>query len=44
MNPYIKDAKTLFSFRHALKKNISIYLQTKANSNNYHILMINIIA
>ena len=43
VNPSIKNVKTLFSFMHALKKNILVHLQRYANSNNYHILMIGII-
>ena len=43
INPSIKDVKTSSSFIHALKKNIFLHLQTKTNSNNYIILMIDII-
>ena len=43
INHNIKNAKTMPSFMHAIKKSTLLHLQTHANLNNYHILMINVI-
>ena len=43
INPRIKNVKTSSSFMHALKKHNLLHLQKQANSNSYHILMIDII-
>ena len=43
INHNIKNAKTMPSFMHAIKKSTLLHLQTHANLINYHILMINVI-
>ena len=44
INPSVKDVKTISSFTHTLKEDVLLHLQTKVNSNDYHIIMIDIIS
>ena len=43
INPSVKDVK-ISSFTHTLKEDVLLHLQTKVNSNDYHIIMIDIIS